>query len=494
MDSGLRRNDGMDQWTLCLATHYNARMFDHHASENDTTAKWLDADTINAVLAKGEVGDAARVRGVLDKALELNGLDFDDVAVLSRVEDPDLTEEIFAAARKVKDEIYGKRVVFFAPLYVSNLCGNECTYCAFRKNNHGLIRHSLSREEIEQETKILIDQGHKRLLLVAGENVPGGLKYLLDAIETIYSVTSENGEIRRINVNIAPQSTDDFRRIKDKEIGTYQCFQETYDRDVYKQVHLRGKKADFDWRASSFDRAMLAGIDDIGMGVLFGLADWRFELLALMTHIHHLETRFGVGCHTISFPRIEPANGSEFSYDPPNRVSDDDFKKIVAIMRLAVPYTGLIMSTRETAEIRKETLALGISQISAGSRTNPGGYGDEEDEAAQFQLGDHRALDEVVKDLSEMDLMPSFCTACYRLGRTGVDFMDLAKPGLIRAKCGPNAVATFFEYLTDYAETETFEAGMRAIENEIAAMDPPEQKISRQMIERIRAGKRDVFC
>ena len=357
------------------------------------------------------------------------------------------------------------------------------------------MRHALSQEEIVRETEALIDQGHKRVLMVAGEHYPGGIRYLLDSIATIYSVKKGNGEIRRINVNVAPLAVEEFRALKDAGIGTYQLFQETYDREVYKTVHIRGKKSDFDWRLTAMDRAMTAGIDDVGIGILFGLGDWRFEILALMQHIAHLEDRFGVGCHTISVPRMEPAHGSEIASAPPRPISDDDFRKIVAILRMAVPYTGLIMSTRKSPEMRRETYDLGVSQISAGSRTNPGGYaGAAAHEASQFQLGDHRTLEEVVKEIASMGYMPSFCTACYRLGRTGKDFMDMAKPGLIKQKCGPNSVGTFLEYLIDYASPETRTAGEAVIQGEMADMGEKEKDVSERIMKAIEKGKRDVFC
>ena len=331
--------------------------------------------------------------------------------------------------------------------------------------------------------------------MVAGESYPGGLPFVLDAIAAIYSVGGEAGGIRRVNANLAPLSVADFRELKGAGIGTYQLFQETYQRDVYAAVHTSGRKADFDWRASALDRAMEAGIDDVGMGVLFGLADWRFETLALMSHIGHLEERFGVGCHTISVPRIEPASGAEMASHPPRPLGDADFKKLVAILRLAVPYTGLIMSTRESAEMRRETYALGVSQISAGSRTNPGGYAaDEQFDASQFQLGDHRSLEEVITDIAAMGYIPSFCTACYRVGRTGEDFMALAKVGAIKEKCAPNAVGTFLEYLIDTASPETAEAGERSIAEEVAGMAVKEQRVAKRLLDQVRAGKRDVFC
>jgi 2-iminoacetate synthase len=302
---------------------------------------------------------------------------------------PDLLEELFVTARQVKEHIYGKRLVIFAPLYISNMCANECVYCAFRARNKEVKRRALTQDEIASETKALIDQGHKRVLLVAGESYPKeGFDYILKSIDTVYSVKHDKGEIRRLNVNIAPLSVDEFRRLKEHNIGTYQIFQETYHHETYKKVHLAGKKADYDWRIGSVDRAMEAGIDDVGIGVLFGLFDWRFEILAMLQHIRHLEQRFGVGPHTLSVPRLEPAIGSDIASHPPHPISDIDFRKVVAILRLAVPYTGIIMSTRESANIRRETFALGVSQISAGSRTNPGGYGsDERFEEAQFCFG-----------------------------------------------------------------------------------------------------------
>lgn len=464
-------------------------------SDKTEQAHWLDEAAIRRTLETVARPDPAHVRELLAKAVDLVGLSADEVAVLSMVHDADLTEEIFHAAKKVKEEIYGPRIVLFAPLYFSNICTNECVYCAFRRSNHELERKALSIDEIKAETAALIDQGHKRLLLIGGEAFPkGGFQYLIDAIEAIYSVKRGRGEIRRINVNVAPLTTDEFRRLKAAHIGTYQLFQETYDRRVYAEMHIDGKKADFDWRATAIDRAMEAGIDDVGLGVLYGLADWRFDTLAMMQHIAHLEERFGVGCHTISVPRMEPALGSDVAMHPPAAVSDDDFKKIVAILRLAVPYTGLIMSTRETAEMRAETLKLGVSQISGGSRTNPGGYATPEAEvAAQFERGDHRSLDEVVRDVAACGHIPSFCTACYRMGRTGADFMDIAKPGLIREMCGPNAISSFEEYLLDYGSEATKSSGETAIAAEIAAMEPKTRHYSEVMMRKVRAGKRDVF-
>ncbi len=456
----------------------------------------IDEAAIGATLERHRHADAGRVRQVIAKAREMNGLDGDEIAVLTTVSDPELLGEMFAAAKDLKDTIYGRRLVVFAPLYVSNLCSNECTYCAFRARNTEVKRRALTQDEIARDVRVLIDQGHKRVLLVAGESYPReGFSYVLKAIETVYSVKHDKGEIRRVNVNVAPLTLDEFRVLKGAGIGTYQLFQETYHRATYSSVHLAGKKKDYDWRVSAMDRALEAGIDDVGIGVLFGLFDWRFEVLALMQHIRHLEARFGVGPHTISVPRLEPATGSDVAAQPPMPVSDVDFRKIVAILRLAVPYTGIIMSTRESAHIRRETFALGVSQISAGSRTNPGGYAeDERYDASQFCLGDHRTLDEVIRDVASLGYIPSFCTACYRLGRTGQDFMDLAKPGDIKEHCDPNALATFAEYLEDYGSPASRAEGETAILQILKTMEPGTRHRSEKMVEKVRAGQRDVYC
>jgi 2-iminoacetate synthase len=463
-----------------------------------TPAFQVDENRIQLALDQAASSDAPRVREILARARELKGLPDAEVAVLMGLQDPDLLAELFQTARQVKEDIYGNRIVFFAPLYVSNLCGNECLYCAFRASNKAVVRRALDQAEIATEVRYLVRQGHKRVLLVAGEAYPKeGLDYVLRAVQTVYHTKEGPGEIRRVNVNIAPLSVPDFRRLKEANIGTFQLFQETYHRATYTAVHRAGKKADFDWRVTGMHRALEAGINDVGIGVLFGLSDWKFDLLAILQHVRSLEGAFGVGPHTISVPRIEPAVGSELAEHPPQAVSDGDFRKIVAILRLAVPYTGLILSTRESKAMRQETIALGISQVSAGSRTNPGGYDVEEkhyEDGAQFALGDHRGLDEVVRDLAEMGFVPSFCTACYRLGRTGADFMDLAKPGEIKAHCQPNAMATFMEYLQDYGSAATVAAGLKVIETTTAAMEPWLQDHTRRLVDRVRRGERDVYC
>lgn len=456
----------------------------------------LDESRLFEIIESGKHSDRSAVKEVLAKARELKGLGIFEVSRLMNISDPMLLNELFDTARFVKESIYGKRLVLFAPLYVSNLCKNECSYCAFRARNKEVKRRALTIEEIKRETLALIGQGHKRVLLVAGEAYPNqGFPYVLEAINAIYSTKKDRGEIRRINVNVAPLTVDEFSELKEKGIGTYQLFQETYHRATYGNVHIKGPKTNFEWRLGAIDRAMQAGIGDVGIGVLFGLFDWRFEVLSLLTHASYLEQQYGVGPHTISVPRLEPATGSSLSEHPPQPVSDLDFRKIVAILRIAVPYTGIIMSTRETAEIRRETFALGVSQISAGSRTNPGGYSEgEEYDKSQFALGDHRSLDEVIRDVALLGYIPSFCTACYRLGRTGADFMDLARPGDIRQHCDPNAVSTFTEYLCDYGSEETRTIGFSVLEEMVDRMDEKAARISRNMLDRVKGGTRDLFC
>ncbi len=460
-------------------------------------ADFINEEKIWEAIKANQTPDFKKIEEVLAKASEMKGLNLSDVAALTSISDPEMLAKLFATANRVKETIYGKRLVIFAPLYISNLCKNECLYCAFRATNKEIVRSVLSQKQIAGEVKALINQGQKRVLLVAGESYPEeGFQYVLDSIKTIYDVKTEHGEVRRVNVNVAPLKTEEFMELKKSGIGTYQIFQETYHRETYAKVHLGGKKRDYNWRAWSLHRAMQAGIDDLGIGVLFGLFDYRFELLAMMQHIAELEKTFGVGPHTISVPRLEPATNSDIASHPPFPVSDIDFRKIVAILRLAVPYTGIIMSTRETAKMRRETFALGVSQISAGSRTNPGGYetDKEDDPSGQFSLGDHRPLDEVIRDVSSMGYIPSFCTACYRLGRTGQDFMDLAKPGDIKLHCAPNALSSFKEYLMNYASPETVKVGNKLIQQTINTMSGLAKQRAEKLIQRVLNGKDDVYC
>jgi 2-iminoacetate synthase len=460
----------------------------------EMTKQIINEKAIQNCLLENSGEEKSSAYNILEKAKSLEGLSVEEAAVLLSIKDPALIQKLYDTAKHIKDIIYGKRLVLFAPLYISNLCSNNCLYCAFRSENKELVRRSLSQEEIIAEAKGLIDEGHKRVLLVGGEDdSQGNIKYILDSIETVYKTKSARGAVRRINVNFAPLSIDGFKELKQAQIGTYQLFQETYHRGIYSKVHMGGKKADYPWRLEGMDRAMQAGIDDVGIGVLFGLADWRFEVLALLQHAQSLEKHYGVGPHTISVPRLEPAIGSELSVRSPNAVSDEDFYKIIAVLRLAVPYTGIILSTRESPEIRRKALALGVSQISAGSRTNPGGYTDSEKNAEQFSLGDHRSLDEVVCDVCSQGYIPSFCTGCYRLGRTGEHFMKLAKPGSIKNMCEINGLTTFKEYLSDYATPETAKAGKQLIQKELSAISKDQKSLAEKLIAQVDAGERDVF-
>jgi 2-iminoacetate synthase len=455
---------------------------------------FIDHEKIDNYLQNTTSPDEGEVEEILSHAKELKGISFEETERLLMVEDDELIEKLCETANHIKNEIYGKRLVLFAPLYVSNICKNECLYCAFRKSNKEISRRTLTIDEVKQEAKSLIKTGHKRILLVSGEGLgESALDFTVKAIEAIYSLKIGNGEIRRINVNIAPLSVDGFKTLKAAKIGTYQLFQETYYYPAYKKMHLSGPKSDYNYHLTAMDRALQAGIDDVGVGILFGLHDYRFEIMALLQHIRHLEKHYGIGPHTISVPRLEPAIGSDISMHPPFPVSDRDFRKIIALLRITVPYTGIILSTRENAKTRREALKLGVSQISAGSKTNPGGYS-KEGTGEQFSLGDHRSLDDVIKDIAELGYIPSFCTGCYRLGRTGQDFMDLAKPGLIQHYCLPNAISTFKEYLEDYATAKTKEIGEKVLLDMLKTIpsDGIRQK-TEETLKKIENGERDLY-
>jgi len=452
---------------------------------------------ISAALEQADAPDPARLSDILAKARECQGLGRDEVAALMKLTDPDGIEQLFAAAAEVKQHIYGKRIVLFAPLYVSNECVANCLYCAFRRDNEELQRRTLTPEEISRETRWLVEHGYKRLLLVFGDHPKTRVEHMIEAVEAVYRTHSGHGEIRRVNINAAPLSEEDFRRLQPAGVGTFQVFQETYHVPTYEQAHPFGPKADFDWRLTVWDRCLPAGLDDMGLGVLYGLYDWRWDTLALLDHAAYLDRTYGVGPHTVSVPRIELAFHAPWACHPPAPVSDDDFRKIVAIIRLAVPYTGMILSTRESAEMRRECLRLGISQISAGSRTSPGGYSEgaerEEDES-QFTVGDCRPLDEVMRDLCDLGYLPSFCTACYRSGRTGQDFMSLAKPGEIHHYCLPNGLLTFKEYLLDYASPATREAGEMILREHLATVEPAHlRQETGQRLQQLEGGTRDLY-
>jgi len=442
---------------------------------------------------------SAREAGsTIEKAEGLKGLTPDEAAVLLHCEDKDLIESLCRASERIKESIYGNRLVLFAPLYLTNTCINNCLYCGFRRDNLDLERRVLSEEEIRSEAETLIRDGHKRVLVVAGESPREcGIDYLERAIKTIYSTKIAHGEIRRINVNVAPLHIGEFRRLKAAGIGTYQLFQETYHLPTYQKVHPSGPKRDYHNRLTALDRAMEAGIDDVGMGVLFGLYDYRFEVLAMLYHAQYLERKFGVGPHTVSVPRIEPAAHAPISVNPPHAVTDVNFMKLIAVLRLAIPYTGIILSTRENAGLRDRLFHIGVSQISASSRTSPGGYTQGEDTSVsdgQFTVGDRRTTTEVIRDISQDGFSPSFCTACYRVGRTGQEFMDHAKPGHIQKFCLPNSILSFKEYLLDYGEEELRKIGESLIEKQTAAIEDDHlRKATLKKLQEIEMGKRDLY-
>ena len=439
--------------------------------------------------------DAELIDAILEKAKLRKGLSHREASVLLACELEDKVQEIYALAEQIKKDFYGDRIVMFAPLYLSNYCINGCLYCPYHKKNTHIRRKKLTQEEIRAEVIALQDMGHKRLALEAGEDpVNNPLDYILESIQTIYSIKHKNGAIRRVNVNIAATTVENYRRLKGAGIGTYILFQETYHKETYEHLHPTGPKSNYAYHTEAHDRAMEGGIDDVGLGVLFGLELYRYEFAGLLLHAEHLEAAFGVGPHTISVPRICPADDidpGEFD----NGISDETFEKIVACIRVAVPYTGMIISTRESPAVRARVLHLGVSQISGGSRTSVGGYTEEEpieESTAQFDLSDHRTLDEVVRWLMEMGYVPSFCTACYREGRTGDRFMSLCKSGQINNCCLPNALMTLKEYLMDYASPETKEIGEKLIASQLG--DIPRERtreIVTERLQRIAAGERD---
>jgi 2-iminoacetate synthase len=458
---------------------------------------FVDDEKIFSLLEAGKSADRERGLEVVAKARECNGLDLAELAILLQADDPDVISSIYEAALYIKNAIYGRRIVFFAPLYVSNICANNCLYCAFRRDNKELERRVLSQDEVRREIELLLADGHKRVLLVAGEHpTRSGIDYIETSVATIYDTHVGNASVRRVNVNCAPLSVADFRRLKATKIGTYQCFQESYHLDTYREMHPSGPKADYLWRLLAPDRAMEAGIDDIGVGALFGLTDFRFEVMGMLMHSQYLDSKYGVGPHTISVPRLEPALNAPAANKPPHAVTDDDMRRIVSCLRLAVPYTGIILSTRERADFRSELIALGVSQVSAGSRTSPGGYHDakaHKPETEQFTIGDERTLSEVMCSLCNDDYIPSFCTACYRTGRTGERFMGLAKHGEIHHMCGPNALLSLKEYLIDYAEGETRDEGERVLAECLEDMEPILRMKTIELLARIEAGDRDQY-
>ena len=453
---------------------------------------------IEHLLRETRAPDPQRVRDVLARSLALERLDPVETAALLNVEDEELWQEIFETAGEVKNRVYGPRIVTFAPLYCSNLCVNSCLYCAFRRENTTEKRRQLTLEEVRRETEALVSTGHKRLIVVYGEHPLSDADYIADTVRAIYDVKVGRGEIRRVNINAAPMSMDKLRILKEIGIGTYQVFQETYHHATYRKVHPRGIKSNYQWRLYALHRAQEAGVDDVAIGALFGLYDWKFEVMGLLLHAMDLEQQFGgVGPHTISFPRIEPAANTPLAAAAPYKVSDRDFKRLVAVIRLSVPYTGMILTAREPAHIRREVIRLGCTQTDASTRIGIGAYsdpdGEQEADRQQFLLGDTRSLDEVVRELACMGYLTSFCTAGYRCGRTGDYFMGIAKKGKVRHFCIPNAILTFKEYLLDYASPETRTLGEALIETRMS--DVPENlRLSvRERLDAIENGTRDQY-
>jgi len=468
-----------------------------YSSKSKIATEFIDDTEILGTLDYANTNKSNRelIEGLIERARDCKGLTHREAAVLLECDLEDLNEKMFTLAKDIKQNFYGNRIVMFAPLYLSNYCINGCVYCPYHSKNKNISRKKLTQEDIKKEVIALQDMGHKRLALEAGEDpVNNPIEYILESIETIYGIKHKNGEIRRVNVNIAATTIENYTKLKDAGIGTYILFQETYHKKSYEELHPTGPKHDYAYHTEAMDRAMEAGIDDVGIGVLFGLNMYKYDFVGLLMHAEHLEDAMGCGPHTISVPRIRPAD----DIDPDtfsDAISDDIFAKIIAVLRIAVPYTGMIVSTRESKKTRERVLELGISQISGGSKTSVGGYAvpeEEDDNSAQFDVDDCRTLDEIVNWLLKMDYIPSFCTACYREGRTGDRFMSLVKSGQIANCCAPNALMTLKEYLEDYASADTKEKGEALIEAEVPKI--PNEKVRaivKEHLTELNEGKRD---
>jgi len=458
---------------------------------------FIDVNEIWTYLRSVSHSDAALVRDVMAKSLAKERLTLKETAALIAADTPELIAEIKQGARELKQRVYGNRIVLFAPLYIGNECTNNCQYCGFRTSNKTAVRKTLTDEEIVKEIEALEDNGQKRLILVYGEHPRYNPEYIAHTVKIAYGVKKGNGEIRRVNINAAPLDIEGFRVVKDAKIGTYQIFQETYHPEAYKWYHLGGKKRDYEWRLTALDRAQEAGIDDVGIGTLFGLYDWRFEVMAMVRHTNHLEACYHVGPHTISFPRIQDAVMENIGRQ--YIVNDDDFSRLIAILRLAVPYTGLILTARENPSLRREVMEFGVSQIDGGTKLELGSYSqsinEEQDlNREQFKINDSRSLNQIVDELVDNNYLPSFCTACYRKGRTGEHFMEFSVPGFIKRFCTPNAILTFAEYLEDYAPEHTRQTGWETIELNIKTLDDTAFVSElRNRIERIKKGERDLY-
>ncbi|MFO7880123.1 MAG: [FeFe] hydrogenase H-cluster radical SAM maturase HydG [Bacteroidota bacterium] len=458
---------------------------------------FIDPEEIWDYIEETKNPTASEVEAVIAKSLDKQRLNLRETAILINANEAELIDKIKEGARELKEKVYGNRIVLFAPLYIGNKCINNCSYCGFRTSNKDAVRRTLSDEEIIKETEALEENGQKRLILVYGEHPDYDADYIAHTVKTVYNVKKGNGEIRRVNINAAPLDIEGFRKVREAGIGTYQVFQETYHPGAYKLFHLGGPKADFENRLTSLDRAQEAGIDDVGIGALFGLYDWRYEVMAMVRHTNHFEACYNVGPHTLSFPRIKDASGTNVTEK--YFVSDAEFVKLIAILRLAVPYTGLILTARENARVRDEVMRFGVSQIDGGTKLELGSYAGSKNEEQnlnkeQFAINDNRSLNEIIDELLDKGYLPSFCTACYRLGRTGEHFMEFSVPGFIKRYCTPNAILTLSEYLMDYAPKETAEKGWKVIDHEIDKLEGFGRKDElKKRIELIKQGKRDLY-
>lgn len=458
---------------------------------------FIDQDEIWDILNTTESSEEL-IAEIVSKAMSKQRLSMQETAVLLNADSEKSRTLIKDAAKELKKNVYGDRIVIFAPLYIGNKCTNNCSYCGFSVSNTKQKRVTLNKQEIINDVKALEDKGQKRLILVYGEHPMYDADFIANTVSTVYAVKSGNGEIRRVNINAAPQSMEGFKKLKDADIGTFQIFQETYHKDAYATYHISGKKRDYDWRLTGLDRALEVGLDDVGIGALFGLYDWRFDVLGLIRHVNHLEACYNVGPHTISFPRLQAASDSKL--DSKYEVSDEDFTLLVAVLRLAVPYTGMILTARESVEMRTELISLGVSQIDAGTNIQLGAYSDDNDEKAsnldqeQFEICDTRSLAEVIDELIENEYLPSFCTACYRKGRTGEHFMEFSVPGFIKRYCAQNAILTLSEYLEDYADEDTKKKAYILIDKKIEELkDEFKIKALLERLERVQNGERDLY-
>ncbi|MDR2836540.1 MAG: [FeFe] hydrogenase H-cluster radical SAM maturase HydG [Bacteroidales bacterium] len=458
---------------------------------------FIDIEEIEKFLDSTKNPSTERIKEIIEKSLNKKRLNLEETATLINADKPEQIELIKNGAKTLKQNVYGNRIVLFAPLYIGNKCKNNCQYCGFRSSNIEAIRKTLSDLEIEKEIEALEDNGQKRLVLVYGEHDSYNPEYIAHTVKIAYGVKSKNGEIRRVNINAAPLDVEGFKIVKESGIGTYQIFQETYHRPTYAKYHPNGPKKDFDFRVTAMDRAQEAGLDDNGIGVLFGLYDWKFEVMSLVRHTNHLEACYNVGPHTISFPRIKDASGLNISQE--YMVTDNELARLIPILRLAVPYTGLILTARENAKLRNELIEYGVSQIDGGTKLELGAYADTLNEEQnlnreQFTINDNRSLSEIISELLDMNQLPSFCTACYRLKRTGEHFMEFSVPGFIKKYCSPNAILTLTEYIYDYATPEIAEKAWKLINKELKNItDEHTKKILKERLEKISKGERDLY-